>query len=406
METSKVESGTEFITDRDETVLNTNAGTLVFGSTTGREKVHISHKSGSNLNITNQYTSELATNDKQLLVLGNQYSTTQGNSYTTSGSNKEDRVKGDLTVIVGSDKLLSTPLANNWLDKYSQLAAAKTQPAWNYCAIGNNTGTVYPEGGTPDPDSGAAEGGSYQQQENIVPQLTEELVGELAEIESEMGVGGSLRFMTGKHIFLHAGTAVTAFDSGTMSPNKKAVTKNWKVVDGKLVEEKTSTSRYESVDTSNAIPFGDIHISAGTKLNMSSGSGGISMNTAGEANLTAQGALTIGGAAVAIGGSDNNNAGRVEVIADKDVFIKSGDLLTQISTSRYDATSAQHTFDTPHALFTGDLEVYGDLIVHGNITVCGSTGITVPNGDVVAGPISLRNHTHGVVGHSSTTVPR
>ena len=93
----------------------------------------------------------------------------------------------------------------------------------------------------------------------------------------------------------------------------------------------------------------------------------------------------------------SNNAGRVDVIADKDIFVKSGDLLAQVSTHRTDTTYNQHTIDTPHALFTGDLEVYGDLIVHGNITVCGSTGIRVPNGDVKAGSVSLKNHTHGGV---------
>ena len=110
---------------------------------------------------------------------------------------------------------------------------------------------------------------------------------------------------------------------------------------------------------------------------------------------------------VSIGNSEANPNANVGIyvqpeewnnlIADKDVFVKSGDLLTQVSTHRTDTTYNQHTIDTPHALFTGDLEVYGDLIVHGNITVCGSTGIRVPNGDVKAGSVSLKNHTHGGV---------
>lgn len=407
METSKVNNGGEFITDRDETVLNTNAGTLVFGSTTGREKIHISHKSGSNINITEKVTSELATNNKQLLVLGNQYSTTQGDSHIVVSLNKEERVKGDVTIITGSDNLINSPLADDWLAVYGKIAAAKAKPEWNYCAIGNNTETVYTGGGTPDANSGAVEGGSYQEQDNAVSDLIEDTAAELANVESKMGVGGSMRFLSGKHILLQAGPTVTAFDSGIVTPNKKAVTQKYEVVDGELKEVKTSTSRYENVDTSNSIPFGDIHVVAGTKLNMSSGSGGISMNSAGEANLNAQGNLILGGTVVSIGASDNNDAGRVDVIADKDVFIKSGDLLTQVATYRTDSTSSQHTIDTPHALFTGDLEVYGDLIVHGNVTVCGSTGINVPNGDVVAGGVSLRKHTHGGVcaGGSNTDPP-
>tara|TARA_S200002703_G_scaffold90083_1_gene77708 strand:- start:820 stop:2043 length:1224 start_codon:yes stop_codon:yes gene_type:complete len=397
MKTSKVNSGSEFITDRDETVLNTKAGTIVFGSTTGKEKVHISHKSGSNINMTDKVTSELAANNKQVLVLGTQYNTTQGDNYTLVNANKEDRVKGDITIITGSDNLTNSPLAGDWLEIWSEIAAAKAKPNWNYRAVGNNTKTVYDEGGTPDPESGAVEGGTYQEQDSVVSDILEKLAGKLAKVESQMGVGGSMKLLSGKHILLQAGPAVTAFDSGTMAPNKKAVTQKINVVDGKLQEVKTSTSRYENTDTSNSIPFGDIHLVGGTKINMSSGSGGVSINSAGEANLNAQGNLILGGAAVSIGASDDNNAGRVDVIADKDVFVKSGDLLTQVATHRTDTTYNQHTIDTPHALFTGDLEVYGDLIVHGNITVCGSTGIRVPNGDVKAGSVSLKNHTHGGV---------
>ena len=121
------------------------------------------------------------------------------------------------------------------------------------------------------------------------------------------------------------------------------------------------------------------------------------MNSAGEVNLNSTGRLMLGGSEVSIGGGDQNDVGRVTIKSDKDVFVKSGDLLAQVSTHRTDTTYNQHTIDTPHALFTGDLEVYGDLIVHGNITVCGSTGIRVPNGDVKAGSVSLRNHTHGGV---------
>ena len=397
MKTSQVNSGSEFVTDRDETVMNTKAGAIVFGLTTGKEKVHISHISGSNININNKVTSELAANNKQTLVLGTQFNTTKGDSYTLVNSNKEDRVKGDITVITGSDDLTNSPLADDWLEIWSEIAAAKAKPNWNYCAVGNNTKTVYEDSGTPDPESGAVEGGTYEEQDSVVSDLLEKLAGRLANIESQMGVGGSLKLLSGKHMLLQAGPAVTAFDSGTVAPNKKAVTQKKQVVDGRLEEVKTSTSRYENTDTSNSIPFGDIHIAAGTKLNMSTGSGGISMNSAGEANLNAQGNLILGGAAVSIGAGDDNNAGRVDVIADKDIFVKSGDLLTQVSTHRTDTTYNQHTIDTPHALFTGDLEVYGDLIVHGNITVCGSTGIRVPNGDVKAGSVSLKTHKHGGV---------
>lgn len=401
MEKSKVNSGGEFITDRDETVLNTNAGSIVFGSTTGREKIHISHKSGSNINITDKVTSELATNNKQLLVLGDEFTTIAGNKHTSVNSDREDRVKGDVTIITGSDNLINSTLASDWLDKYGELAVAKARPNWDYTAIGNNTGVVYQGSGSVNPESGAVQGGSFKEQNNVVPQIAEEIAGDLANLEREMGTGGSIRMMSGKHLYLQAGPAAVKYDSGTITPNKKEVTKCWTIQDGKQKQVKTSTSVYENTDTSGSIPFGDVHIAAGTKINMSSGSGGISITTAGEANLNSTGRTTIGGTAVSIGAGDNNNAGRVDVLADKDIFLKSSDLMTQVSCIRNDVTSGQHTFETPTAVFTGNLEIFGNLVVHGCI---------LANGDITAGGqggVSLLKHTHGGIcaGDSNTAPP-
>ena len=64
------------------------------------------------------------------------------------------------------------------------------------------------------------------------------------------------------------------------------------------------------------------------------------------------------------------------------------------------------TITTPSAKFTGSLEVDGDCDFKGNVNVEGSSGITVPNGDVVAGAIDLKHHTHtGVASGGSNTGP-
>ena len=39
----KIQSGTEFVTDRGQTVWNTKGGTIVADENTGQEKFHISH---------------------------------------------------------------------------------------------------------------------------------------------------------------------------------------------------------------------------------------------------------------------------------------------------------------------------------------------------------------------------
>lgn len=395
----KINSGTEFITERGQVVLNSKSGAVVFDETTGQEKVHITHQSGANINLNNKVFSEFAPNNKQSLTHGDSYITVGNNSFTTTNASKEDRTKGDLTIITGPDSFFDSTVASDWLNIFSEIAAAKAAPEYTYKGIGNNSNAVYEEDGSPNPDSGAVEGGSYKENpaHADIPGLMEEKAGELATVESQMGVGGNIKLMSAKNILFQAGTKATTYDSGIMVPNGKSVTQKYTVEDNKLVETKTATSVYENKDTSNTIPFGDIHIAAGTKLNMSTGSGGMNMNSAGEVNLNSTGRLMLGGSEVSIGGGDQNDVGRVTIKSDKDVFVKSGDLLAQVSTHRTDTTYNQHTIDTPHALFTGDLEVYGDLIVHGNITVCGSTGIRVPNGDVKAGSVSLKDHTHGGV---------
>ena len=391
IDTSKVKSGGEFITDRDESVINTNAGSIVFRSTRGKEKVQLSDKSGSNIAFyPNKVTSELATNNKQLKVLGDNYQDIAGNMYTTVSTDKEERVKGDLTFITGSDNLINSSLGEDWLETYGELAAAKARPNWNYQTVGNNTGVIYNGSGKVNSESGSIQGGSFEKQDNAVPQLSEDIAGDLAKIEREMGSGGSIRFMSGKHIFLQSGPAAVKFDSGTMSPNKKEITKCWTIADGKPKEVKTSTSVYENTDTSGAVPFGDVHLTAAGKMNIFGGSGGIGINTAGEANFTSTGRLTLGGAEVTIGGGDKNNAGRVTIISDNDLFMKADTITTRVAPGIIDRTSTdgQHTFINKTAFFTGDVIISGDLIVCGSI---------VAKGDITAGGeggVSLLKHTH------------
>lgn len=395
----KVNSGTEFVNKRTQAVWNTEAGSIVSDGNTGNEKLQISHQSGGNLNFTNKSNSEFAPNNKQTLVHGNKFETTAGDSFTTTNSNKEERVYGDLTVITGSPNFFTNPIAEDWIEANKDIAAAKAAPEYTYGAVGNNSGAEYVANGTPDSESGAVEGGSYQPNpvHANIPGLMEEKAGDIANIERQMGTGGSIKMMSAKHIFIQSGAKAVTFDSGAIVPNGKSVTRKYIPEDGSLTEVKTAVPIYENKDTSGAVPFGDVHISAGTKLRVVTGSGGASIKSAGEVNINSTGRLMLGGAEIAIGGSTNNNAGRVTVLTDKDVFIESGDLITMVAPNITNVVNDQVTYVTPEAVFSGNLHVQGNLTVEGNITVNGSTGITVPNGDVVASGISLVNHRHSGV---------
>ena len=402
MSDKPVKSGTEFVTKRGQTVLNTAAGSIVSDENTGNEKIQITHKGGGNINLNDKVNSEFAPNNKQTLVHGDQYSTTAGDNFSTTKSNKEERVEGDLTIITGSEKFFTDPVASDWIDKSAEIAAAKAAPEYNYGAIGNNTGTEYANGGTPDSDSGAVEGGNYEPSpaHADIPALMEAKAGEIADVERQMGVGGNIKMMSAKHMFLQAGTKAVTFDSGVMVPNARKVVKQYEVDGGECKAVYTAVPNYESKDTAGSVPFGDVHVSAANKLRVVTGSGGVSVKSAGEVNINSTGRLILGGAEVAIGGGDSNNAGRITVVADHDLFQEAGVIATRVAPNINDVASEQHSFNTPKAVFTGDLHIKGNVIVEGG------TGISVPAGDVVAN-VSLNTHTHGGVcaGSSNTSAP-
>jgi hypothetical protein len=388
----KIQSGTEFVTDRGQVVWNTKGGTIVADENTGQEKFHISHPSGANLNFNNKTVSLFAPNNQQELIHGDKFSTTAGDAFFTTKSNKEERTHGDWTLITGSQKFFTDPIADEWIEANIDIAAAKAAPEQTYGAIGNNTDAVFESKGTPDENSGAVQGGSYEPSpaHQDIPALLESKAGDIANIERQMGPGGSIKIMSAKHIYLQAGAKAITFDSGIIVPNGKSVTSKVVVKDGSLEEVKTAVPIYESKDTSGAVPFGDVHISAGTKLNMNSGSGGVSIKSAGEVNLNSSGRVMIGGAEVAIGGGTSGDSGRVTIVTDKDVFIQSGKVIAMDAPNINIGADDQITYITPEALYTGNLTVYGDLTVNGRIHA---------KGDIVAGVggrnISLLKHTHG-----------
>ena len=392
----EVKTGAEFINKKALDVWNTAGGAVVSDGNTGQERIQISGPGGGNTMITNNVNSEFAPNNKQSLTLGTKFDTTAGDSFETTKSNKEIRVSENLNIITGSEKFYTEPIAEEWIEKNIEIAAAKAAPEYNYGAVGNNTETEYPDGGTTDKDSGAVEGGNYEPSKahEDIPGLMESKAADIASTEAKMGVGGSINMMSAKHITLMAGTKAITFDSGVMVPNARKVLKGYEVTDGKPEPVYTSVSTYESKDTSGATPFGGITISAGAKMNAVVGSGGLSIKTAGEANINSTGRLMLGGAEVAIAGGNKGNSGRITMVSDTDLYMEAGIISTRNAPNINDVADNFHTFVTPQAIFTGNLHVMGDLVVDGNILVNGSTGIEVPNGDVVASGVSLVNHTH------------
>ena len=97
----KIESGAEYVTERGQVVWNTKAGSIVFDENTGQERLQLSHTSGANLNFNNQTVSLFAPNNAQELIHGNKFSTTAGDNFSTTNTNKEERTHGDYTLLTG-----------------------------------------------------------------------------------------------------------------------------------------------------------------------------------------------------------------------------------------------------------------------------------------------------------------
>ena len=419
MKTKTINNPIENVVDRDEVVWNHNAGALVFDNTTGKQRIHITHKSGANWYMNDKVVSTFSPNDLQELARGNVYKTATGDTFIQSQKNTEHRTFGDFRIITGSPNFFDKGIAQDYIENNRQLATAKTAPEIECGAEANNSGAIFENRGTPDEVSGAVQGGTYPKskaQENVQP-IMESVAQTNTDIEQLMGVGGNISMISCKHISFIAGSAAVNYDSGITIPNGRPVKQRTKYVAGdngtrSIVPVMTAVPVYESKDTASAIPFGDIQLKAASKLNMEAGSGGIKLTSSGNTDITTTGRLELAGAEVAIGGSTTGNYGRVTIVTDKDVFIESGDLITQ--TAPYINLTADKwiTLESPDVLLTkdchiqGDLNIQGDLHVQGNIVCNGSTGITVPNGDVVASGISLVNHIHTGDSGGNTSPPQ
>ena len=77
---------------RNKTVINQRGGSLTINNTTDNESIQISQRSGSNILLNNLVNSELASNNKQTLVINDQFETVNNNSTSFVGADLVSRV--------------------------------------------------------------------------------------------------------------------------------------------------------------------------------------------------------------------------------------------------------------------------------------------------------------------------
>jgi hypothetical protein len=379
--------------NRNELVLNQNAGSLIFTNTTGNQRVHLSSKSGANMYMDSKVVSTFAPNNCQSLTKGSKYDTTERSSYERSCQNMEKRAGGDVTIITGNVAQFTDELNKQWLDTFLPVAVAKTAPEMQYPALGNNTSADFETDGSPNSDgSGAASGGNWKKSKLDVQKLIEEVTPDLTEIEAQMGKGGSIKLVAAKHILLEAGTTPANYDSGIIIKDAIPVDGEYTINGDKShVLNKIAVPNFQEKDTSSALPFGDFAVKANGKLMLEAGSGGVDLNTSGNVKLTTAGRLLLGGADVTIGGGTSNNAGTVRINVDSDVFIESGNIITTSAPTIKTNATSQYSIKSPQTFIEGNVHIAGDLYVTGEI---------IAGGDIIAGGpggVSLLKHTHGGV---------
>jgi len=386
--------------NRNEFVLNQNAGSLIFTNTTGNQRVQLSGKDGGNIYINSKVVSTFAPSNCQSLTKGDKFDTTESSSYERSYQDMEKRASGDINIITGNVKQFTDGLNKQWLDTFLPVAVAKTAPEMQYPAISNNTNAIFEGNGSPNSDgSGAASGGNWKKSDLDIQKLIEEVTPELTEIEAQMGKGGNIKLAAAKHITLIAGTATANYDSGIIIKDAIPVDGEYTINGDKShVLNKIAVPVFEEKDTSSALPSGDLHVKANGKLMLEAGSGGADLNTIGNVKLTTSGRLLLGGADVTIGGGTSNNAGTVRVNVDNDVFIESGNIITTSAPTIKTNATSQYSIKSPQTFIEGNVHIAGDLHVTGEITA---------GGDITAGfggrNVSLLKHKHTTVKEGKPT---
>lgn len=396
---------------RNKVVWNHTAGALTFNNSTGREYVHIAHRSGSHLTFANQATSEFNPNNRQTLTNGNTFETTKGNRHMMA-QELEQRVFGDVTIITGDNNLYNSPLMESYMLEQDKLASAKSTPEMMQPGFSNVTGATHQaKGDTPDPETGSTQGRNFQANpvHTNIQDLYKETQKKLTPYEKLMGNGGHIRLISGKDIFIQAGAAVTNFDTLFINPVGRAVADKLSFDGDKTITPKKKSAPYfEEKDVASNIPFGNLHIQAGNKLDFNSAAGGITFGTSGPLRLVGQAITTVGGAQVNItAGAGGGSTGHV--------FIKSGDLI-EIEGANVNIKSGTDVFIDASVSIAMDQIIAGNLVVGGNLKVlgniecngtmeCKKTIHAVENissdADIIASGISLRYHEHTEHGDST-----
>jgi hypothetical protein len=366
MATTKVNNPIEGDLYRHKVVENHSALSRTIDNSTGREYYNETHRSGSGKTYTNVATIELDTNNRQRLTKGDSFKTIEGGDYSLA-QEKETRVFGDFTILTGSPNLYNTTVMSDWMEEYSEIAAAKSQFEQNRGGFTNNSESELPKDGESDPESGSTAGKSFPENEGQ-KNLQDLLVNKqeaLTAKERAFGEGGSIKLLSAKDILIKAGTVTSSFDSAAIDPNGRKVPSQLEYDGDKTIKLKETSATYvEEKDTASNVPFGNMIFEAGNSLTFRTGAGGVSFTGAGKTQIGGTGSTIIGGTQILIGGSAKGGAAG-------SVLIRGAGSL-ELESANINLKGGSKVHIEPGLSVQGDQVNWGDMVIGGNLTVTGN----------------------------------
>jgi hypothetical protein len=377
---TEVNNPNELNTHRASTTVKTHGATTTYVDNTGSATTDFAYHGGASQSYTMMETKSFNPNNESNLTQNDSYKTVGHDAYTQVRGMKETRVFGDFNIITGSPNFFTDGLASAYIQKRSEIPAG---PETADEAVGTMSGAKYQSKSTPDPHSGSTVGkigsGSgksgkaqtppdpaMQNRADVLPLIQKDLTA----IEKNMGVGGSVKIMSCKHLLLQAGAAASTMDAAIIKPKGREYpaafstqkqekgAPNAKSGKGKPstniteLEPRTAGPQVEPVETTANMPFGNIQIRPGNSFDVAAGTGGISLFSGGTNSIGGLGNTNIHSPAVLVQGSQS-----VDVNSSSNVNIQAG---------------GQATVIAPNTVFQGNVHITGNVIIKGNLHVEGN----------------------------------
>lgn len=130
---------------RNRAIINQRGASIVIDNTTDQENIQISQRSGSNILSNNLINSELATNNKQSLIIGDTFETIKGDSTNFVGGTNTNRIVGSSYEFKGFENNSQIKSLEQWKDVVQPLAKLNAKFKIK------RGGITYPNGENTDP---------------------------------------------------------------------------------------------------------------------------------------------------------------------------------------------------------------------------------------------------------------